>query len=111
MATALGDDLLPTEQRRSTPDATTALTGLVVLLIAVPSQLVFAPLGAAGSPAQLLGLVLLVAWMAYRIIGPAIDLRPAYWMRFAVALFVVVPPPRPPPAPGLTVAALAPAAC
>ena len=40
-------------------DATTALTGYLLLLLWLPSQLIFAPLGAAGTPAQVLGMVFL----------------------------------------------------
>ena len=45
-------------------DATTALTGYLFLLLCLPSQLVFAPLGAAGTPARMLGMLFLVWWCA-----------------------------------------------
>ena len=47
-------DHLPTT-RRPTVDGTSLLTVYVVLLIAVPSKLIFAPLGGAGTPAQIVG--------------------------------------------------------
>jgi O-antigen ligase len=53
------------------PDATGALTGYVVLLLGVPAGLVFEPLGAAGTPAQILALGLLVWWCAVRLGLPA----------------------------------------
>lgn len=43
------------------------LTGLVVVLFGIPSILVFAPLGGAGTPAQMLGVVLLVLWVTRRM--------------------------------------------
>lgn len=44
------------------PDATTALTVYVVLLLAVPASMRFSPLGSAGSPATVLGIVLFFWW-------------------------------------------------
>src|SRR5689334_11736092 len=70
-------------------DAATVLTVLVVLLIAIPSQLVFAPFGSAGSPAQLFGLVLLLMWTADRIWGPSLEIRSDYWIRAALLAFLV----------------------
>ena len=49
------------------PDATSALTVYLVLLLAVPAGLVFAPLGAAGTPAQIVAICLLVWWCAVRL--------------------------------------------
>lgn len=46
---------------------TKALVAYVVLLIGVPAQQVFAPLGAAGTPAQMLAIALLIWWAARRI--------------------------------------------
>jgi O-antigen ligase len=43
------------------------LTALIVLLIAIPSKLIFAPLGSAGTPAQMLGLLLAVLWAVTRV--------------------------------------------
>jgi O-antigen ligase len=47
--------------RRS--DATPVLSFLLVLLLALPSRLVVGPLGAAGTPAEILGIVLLLWWV------------------------------------------------
>ena len=44
-----------------------ALTLLIVLLIGVPSILIFSPLGSAGTPADVLGLLLLIVWVFRRI--------------------------------------------
>ena len=43
-------------------DFTTGLTAYLVLLLCLPSQLIFAPLGAAGTPAQVLGMAFLLYW-------------------------------------------------
>jgi O-antigen ligase len=56
------------------PDAVSLLSFYLLLLIAIPSRLTVAPLGAAGSPAQLVGLLALVWWLFYEIqrttVGP-----------------------------------------
>lgn len=43
------------------------LTLLIILVIAIPSSLIFAPLGGAGTPAEVLGYVLLVYWVFRRV--------------------------------------------
>ena len=48
-------------------DAVGLLTAYVVVLVAVPSRLVFAPLGGAGTPAQMLGMALAVWWVTLAI--------------------------------------------
>ena len=48
-------------------DATTFLTAYLVLLVAIPSRLTFAPLGAAGTPAQLLGIAGAGWWLWHRL--------------------------------------------
>ncbi|MCW2540866.1 MAG: hypothetical protein JWN95_2591 [Frankiales bacterium] len=45
------------------------LTLLIVLLIGIPSRLIFSPLGSAGTPALVLGMVMLVLWLAALITG------------------------------------------
>lgn len=45
------------------------LTLLIVLLIGIPSRLIFAPLGSAGTPALVLGMVMLVSWGFARIVA------------------------------------------
>jgi polysaccharide biosynthesis protein PslJ len=52
---------------RSPADATTLLTFFVVSLVAIPVGYVFGPLGAAGRPAGLIGLVAFVWWLASRL--------------------------------------------
>jgi polysaccharide biosynthesis protein PslJ len=45
-------------------DAVGPLTLYIVLLVAIPSRLIFAPLGGAGSPAQVFGIILGFWWVA-----------------------------------------------
>ena len=83
-------DHLAIEQRRGI-DATSLLTVYVVLLIAIPSKLVFAPLGGAGTPAQVVGVLGGVWYLWYRVQRPqSIDLGPqpvrAAFLMFAAAL-------------------------
>lgn len=49
-------------------DGTTFLTIYVILLVAVPSRLVLAPLGAAGTPAQVFGMAGLAWWLLHRVL-------------------------------------------
>lgn len=48
-------------------DAVTVLTFYVLLLMAIPSSLVFAPLGSAGGPATLLSVVLMIWYLMVRL--------------------------------------------
>ena len=81
--------------RRPRPprDAITALTVYVCILTAIPSPLVFAPLGAAGTPAQILGMLLLLWWCAewfaqdHRLLGRRTPVRGAMLV-FAVCCLV-----------------------
>ncbi|KRD42981.1 hypothetical protein ASE38_01435 [Cellulomonas sp. Root930] len=57
-----------TEQKaRSAADAVSLLTVYVVLLFAVPSRLVFAPLGGAGTPALMVGVGAALWWVWYHL--------------------------------------------
>jgi len=58
---------LSTEGRQR--DVTGVLLGLIVLVFAVPSILVFQPLGAGATPAALLGTVLFLWWASTRLLG------------------------------------------
>lgn len=54
-------------QSRPASDIVTLLTFYLVVLFGVPSGQVVGPLGGAGSPAQIMGLVLAIWWAAYRL--------------------------------------------
>lgn len=45
------------------------LTLLIIVLIGIPSRLIFAPLGSAGTPALIVGLLMLMGWIFARIAG------------------------------------------
>jgi O-antigen ligase len=70
-------------------DARGLLVGYAVLLFMLPAQLIFGPLGASGSPASVVGIGLVLYWLAMRLVpdsGAAVGLQP---IRIAVGLFVV----------------------
>lgn len=51
-------------------DASTVALVLVVLLTAIPAQLVVGPLGAAGTPAKLFGMAMFIWWLFTRVSRP-----------------------------------------
>lgn len=69
------------------PHAGSLLAIWVVLLIVIPSALVVAPLGSAGSPAQLVGLVAGAWWLAYQVQRSRARLTPSEPTRTAMAVF------------------------
>ncbi len=69
------------------PHAGTLLAIWVVLLVAIPSALVVGPLGSAGSPAQLVGLVAGGWWLAYQVQRSRARLTPSEPTRTAMAVF------------------------
>ena len=76
--------------RRRPVDAVSILTVFVVLLFAVPSKLIVAPLGGAGSPAQLLGLVALLLWASATLSRRRSPRSARNPVRFAMLVFVGV---------------------
>lgn len=69
-------------------DAVGPLTVFLVLLMVIPSSLVFTPLGAAGTPATLMGCVLLI-WYLTTWLNPAARLaRGSQPVRFAALIFL-----------------------
>lgn len=73
----------------STWDATSVLTVHLVLLVGVPSVLVFAPLGGAGSPAQIIGLLMLGIWGYLQVQNPVSAPHPAQPVRAVFVAFVL----------------------
>jgi polysaccharide biosynthesis protein PslJ len=65
---------------------TILLTTLIVLLVGIPSILIFAPLGAAGTPAEVMGLGLLLIWVFRRISSRQFGSRPNR-VHFVLMLF------------------------
>jgi polysaccharide biosynthesis protein PslJ len=69
-------------------DAATVLIVYVILLVALPAQLVFKPLGAVGTPAMLVGLLSLL-WWANAGLVPGLRLQTRFQpVRIAVLLLV-----------------------
>ena len=75
--------------QRSGVDGVTCLTVYAVLLFAIPSRLTVGPLGGAGSPAMVLGLLLGVLWACYQVQRPALAQVGSHPVRRAM-LFVLV---------------------
>ncbi len=74
-------------------DAVRLLTIYLVLLIAVPSRLIFGAIGSTGTPAAVIGIVALVWWATSRIvpsIGGATGLQPVRTAMVALCMVVAV---------------------
>jgi len=82
MANDLRPDTAPDGQD-TTGTEVRLLSVLIFLLFAIPSALVFAPLGSAGTPALVLGLLLLLLWAFSRFAGRSrpVD-QPLMWVAF-----------------------------
>ena len=87
LKTEVVDLPLPPERDRS-GDVLWALVVYVVALFGIPSALVLAPLGAAGSPGQIVGMVMCAWWAASQLLpvrGP-VRRTPVHWL---LLVFVV----------------------
>ena len=73
---------------RARADATPVLTAYAVLLLLVPSSLVVEPLGAAGSPANLFGLLLFGWWGMSRLV-PDLSVMGPQPVRRAIGFFIM----------------------
>ena len=73
---------------RTQSDALPALICYVVVLVGIPSALIVKPLGAAGTPAQIIAICLLGWWLASRIISrqPPQRSNPVKWL---MLIFIV----------------------
>jgi O-antigen ligase len=74
-------------------DAVGVLTVEIALVIAIPSNLVFGPLGSAGTPAQILNLLLLLFWaviQARRVVATDAGRQPVRFAMFAFVACVTV---------------------
>jgi hypothetical protein len=69
-------------------DAVNALTVFLVLLIALPSRLTFAPLGGAGAPALVMGLAFFAWWAYYQV--QRVDPVPAGRQPVRIAFLVML---------------------
>ena len=87
MTTPAGDDPAVDRPRLRRIDAVTLLSCYLLLLVGIPADLVFAPLGAAGGPATLFALVLFVCYLAAWL-NPRLPLdRGRQPIRLAAVLF------------------------
>ena len=74
--------------RRWGRDGVTALTVFIVLLMAIPAQYVVGPLGAAGTPAQILGIAMTVWWAGGKLARPFAATPDARPIRTAMLIFL-----------------------
>ena len=73
------------------PDALRAVVPYVVVLLGIPSVLIVKPLGAAGTPAQIIAIGMLAWWLASRVISRQLPERsnPIKWLMFLVSVAVL----------------------
>ncbi|HEY3087700.1 MAG TPA: O-antigen ligase family protein [Jatrophihabitantaceae bacterium] len=69
-------------------DAVTGLTAFVVMLVVIPSDLIFGPLGSAGTPAEVLGMGLFATWLIAAVSNLGRHRRVAEPIRTFAWLFV-----------------------
>src|ERR1700680_2949375 len=87
-----GNDLLsPPQSRVRKIDAATLLTFYVFFLIAIPSRLIFAPLGGAGAPSTILGAILF-GWYLLNWLQPSskVDTGPQPMRRTAILFLCAI---------------------
>ena len=70
-------------------DAAALLTIWVCAVMLIPANLVVKPLGAAGTPGQLLGLLALGWWLSFQLDRPRATLSPPQPVRRAMLVFVI----------------------
>lgn len=75
------------QARADGPDAVAALSLFALFLIAIPSRLIFGPLGGAGTPAQIGGMLLAAYWLIFRA-GAALRASLRQPTRIAMLLFL-----------------------
>jgi O-antigen ligase len=80
----------PGPRGRLGDDGTTALTVYVVLLLAIPSAYVLGPLGAAGAPAQVVSMALVLWWVGRALARPYAPDPGGHPVRTAMLGFVAV---------------------
>jgi polysaccharide biosynthesis protein PslJ len=84
------DELLsvPTEPQKKR-DTVSYLSLYLLLLIVIPSDLVFSPLGGAGEPANILGVVFLAVYL-FRLLNPMIRFNPGRLLIRSAAIFFLL---------------------
>lgn len=75
--------------RRGGVDAVTALSIFIFVLFTIPAQLIVAPLGSAGTPAEILSMALLAVWAVGRIGLTWQGDQPRQPVRLTMLIFVV----------------------
>lgn len=85
VATAAGEQV----DRRSA-DTTTWLIVYTFVLLAIPSRIVVGPLGSAGAPSMLMGLLSLVLWACFLLLRPGSGKHRFYPLRWALGGLLLV---------------------
>jgi O-antigen ligase len=80
-----------TGPRTTQSDALPFLVLYAVALMAIPSELIVRPLGAAGTPAQIIGVGLLVWWLISRVHRPPVRRRanPVKWLLLLLTIAII----------------------
>lgn len=69
-------------------DAVGLLTAYLCLLLLIPSRLIFSPLGASGTPANIIGILALIWWIITKVLPDTGGARGRQPMHTAIGLFV-----------------------
>lgn len=88
LETSVTGDLDPTQVPPSRPDAASLLRLWAAVMLVLPAKLVLAPLGSAGSPAQILGMAGAFWWAASHFLSRLPRTRDLRVVQNAMALFV-----------------------
>ena len=77
--------------RVTAADTLPALVAYIVVLVAIPSELIVRPLGAAGTPAQIVAVGMLCWWLASRILTrqPLVRTNPVKWLLLLFAVSIL----------------------
>lgn len=79
------------QPRANAPDVVTWLTFYLITLLAIPSRLVLGPLGSAGAPSMLVGLLSLLLWLAVLIMRRHSAVRLQFYpLRWALGVLIFV---------------------
>jgi hypothetical protein len=80
-------------RRASSLDAVTVLSVFVLALFAIPSELIVGPLGAAGTPAEIIGVCLFAGWLVIFANNPSLVCgvrQPVRWLLWAFVIAVTL---------------------
>jgi polysaccharide biosynthesis protein PslJ len=85
--------VLTRSRRASSLDAVSVLSVFVLALFAIPSELIVGPLGAAGTPAEIVGVCLFAGWLVMFTSNPSLVRgvrQPVRWLLWAFVIAVTL---------------------